>query len=119
MANDTAANLISYMSQKLLDVAELNSVLDQFGWKDKSSLVVSSALPTEDSKVSYNFKFKALPVSSEWIRFVRAESGPRTYDSYSTYVFDTTNFEAPEVPALETHALTPEDRAELERLELF
>jgi hypothetical protein len=98
LSDQTTAELLTYMSQRLLQVAELNTVLDQF---------------TEQRRA------KIFPASGRSIRFVE-QPGP-----YSTYVFgredrDFGGFDFQDTPTpLQTRALTAQDRAELEALGLF
>lgn len=55
-AGSTAAELITYMSARLLEVAELNTILDQFGDKHP--------LPANSSKTIRFTREEKLPVSA-------------------------------------------------------
>src|SRR5258706_267775 len=106
--------LLTYMSQKLMNVAQLNTVLDQFGWKDKASLLPEASnpqikfvrhepLPLHSGGVrgqGYRFAYNALITNPNWIRVVQ-----------------NSDFESP--TPLETQSLSPSDLRELEMLELF
>jgi len=94
------------MSQRLLEVAELNSVLDQFGGSKalpasgKSVKFVRYA-PFEEGQSSWNFGYTALVANLDWLGLVRALR--------------------PEEPlaSLETRELTAMDRQALADMELF
>jgi hypothetical protein len=110
MSANTTAALISYMSQKLLDVAELNSVLDQFGGP--------KSLPTAHKRQMEFVRYEPLPL---YVGGVRSTVN----NFYGTYVFGRNDWDfggmdfGNEPAPLETRELTAADRAELERLELF
>ena len=99
------------MSQKLLRVAEMKSVLDQF--KEPSRL-----LPANGNQVGFNFNFTALETNQNWMRVQRNTP-------YSTYVFGRNDWDfggmdfGVEPEPLETRSLSTLDRLELEKLELF
>ena len=98
---ETVPDLISYMSQKLLKVAELNTILDSLERSTK-------LLPT----VGNSIRFKTYAPNSDWMRIRRA------VDDFDLGGFDFAHDNSPTLP-LETRALTAEDREALESLELF
>lgn len=64
-AGETSAALIEYMSKRLLEVAEMNTILDNFG-----GIKVVPEL-SGPSKVGYKFTFHSVPISQDWIRVIR------------------------------------------------
>lgn len=112
---DPPAALVTYMSKKALDVAHANTALDLF-------VQAAPLLAKTVESVGWKFDFHTLVASTDWLRVRNAQD-----TAYSTYVvgangFDFGGFEfanpAPD-PPLETQALSPEDRLELEKLEMF
>jgi hypothetical protein len=120
------SELIAYMSQRLLKVAELNTVLDTFGEsrplpsahkKQIHFVRHGEANPLYSggtSKVSYNFAYRTVIANSDWLR-VRRPDG-RDHD----LGFDFGGFDFGDEPQrLEIRELSAADREELERLGLF
>ena len=127
-ASDTASELLTYMSQKLLDVAEMNTVLDTFGSSkalpaaSKPTIEFVKYAPFAEGEASWRYSYQTVTTNSDWIR-IRGADAP-----YSTYVINPEDFgnfggfdfgPEPEAAPLETRALTAADRAELLALEMF
>jgi hypothetical protein len=88
---NSASALIAYMSQRLLEVAELNTVLDQFSAKT------------------------LFPASGH-----RRSTPYTTYiPGWDSWDFGGFDFQEQPLAPLQTRALTAQDRAELEALGLF
>lgn len=97
-SGETASALIEYMSKKLVEVAEMNLALEQFGEK----------------KVGYKFKFTTTVTNNNWIRIRQGNASDADWKTFSCHEYDYGGFDFPE-PAqrFETRELTELDRLKL------
>lgn len=130
-ASETATALIDYMSQNLLKVAELNSVLDQFGGSKplpasgkRIVFVPHSIEPdiTQASKVSYKIRYKAVVANRDWIRALYGDGGPNKlnephFNVIEPFEYDFGRFDfGAESGPLAVRELSAADRTELEKM---